>query len=333
MFINKSIKSPKLVIDIRLHDDISSSNRQFRQVTPIGSHPVQILRYGNTKSHRRVVSDVKRNKPMPAYQGSSNIFNLKNVSHISTSPSNMLSTQFPKETDPTPVERNIKKFIMKHKTFIGKSNTPYKRLKTRRQSQKQYRANKMDSNEIGIFNIDEEHIHDSLSQSGKKYPMFNSPTPEASESKLDIEFDNYEIKSQEEKQSMINIDLKEQPRNPKINRVSNMNNSQTSNKEIQKFPPRKTKHASTSPSIPLESKQFKYYKEIGIGTKESYEPQPGNFELKKSKLYTLFVENYDNYTELSEHVSYDFKLDNFSFRTSNFEFIYRCIIVTQNKIS
>lgn len=230
----------------------------------------------------------------------------------------MLSTQLPKETDQTPAEKNIKRSIIKQKTLKRNNKTPLKRLKTRK-FQKRMKQD-MDSKEIGIFNIDEECKNDSISENANKYYMFNSPTPDASGSKLDIGFDDSDVKSHIEKKSMINIDLKQHPRNLKLNLVSNINNSQISNEEDRRLPIGKTQHASTSPTIPLEKKQLKYFKEIGIGTKEPDETQTEQFELKKSKLYKLFIENFDNYTALSEYVSLVLNQK------------YRCIAVTQSII-
>lgn len=218
----------------------------------------------------------------------------------------MLSTQLPKETDQTPAEKSIKRSIIRQKTLKRKNKTPLKRLKTRK-FQKRLEQD-MESKEIGIFNIDEECKNDSVSENANKYYMINSPTPDASGTKLDIGFDDSDAKSHIEKKSMINIDLKQHPRNLKLKLVSNINNSQISIEEDRIFPIGKTQHASTSPTIPLDKKPLKYFKEVGIGTKEPDETQTEQFELKKSKLYKLFIENFDNYTALSEYVGLSYKL-------------------------
>jgi len=137
----------------------------------------------------------------------------------------------------------------------------------------------MDSKEIEIFNVTEENVQRSHNGSDKnlmEYREFNSPTPDLSHSKLDITQGEFEIKTEDGRGNIINIDIdikKPILNNKKILEVQNCsiidlhsdrNNSLGSNEE-EKSPPKLTQNVSTSPMPP---KTLKSYKHIGISTKD-----------------------------------------------------------------
>lgn len=107
---------------------------------------------------------------------------------------------------------------------------------------------------------------------------FNSPTPQADTTRLDVNFENVETRTHGLETSMINISVEKEkplPARMEIPHVSVKNNSQRSNEvEIDKSVVKHTQNVGTSPMPPRE---VKIYKNIAIGTGEQ---ESQNFELK-----------------------------------------------------
>lgn len=298
------------MIDIRLVDE-SNHRREVRRITPMGSQPVRVLRNRSRKSEKFRKVSTKSPCSNPEKErivniSTGNILTAKNVSRISTSPTNKISSKQFRDTDISSSEKKIKLRSRgrkaKRKVF-STDNTSKLKIK----HQKRNKSDHVDSKEIGIFNIDEAKEIESMGSHTAKGSMdYNSPTPKADNTKLDIALDDLESRTQCLRNSIINISTDGKEHRPKamVDFISNINNSQGSAyNDPTPEPIKLTQNVGTSPSLPKEVVE---YKDIAIGTHE----EPVKFELKKTKLYQIFEKYFDNVGELSDHVYSDFEEHN-----------------------
>lgn len=129
--------------------------------------------------------------PRMSTENTGYITNLKNISRISTSPSQMRTSQYNFES-----KNSLSK---KEKGKLKRKGTK----KVKREKRKSV-VQELKAKEIEIFNINEEKDN---SEVAKEYREFNSPTPDLSHSKLDTGIEDFEAKTQDARVDIINIDI------------------------------------------------------------------------------------------------------------------------------
>ena len=124
------MKSPKLVIDIRLTDEIQSRKNQTRKVTPLSTHPIKVIADWEERVSPPKEIPVKLYSKVPRSKkggrSSNNKFRKsKNISRYSTTPSHMVSSKQMKYSEFTASEEKIRQ-LWKGKRFRGNNESRLK---------------------------------------------------------------------------------------------------------------------------------------------------------------------------------------------------------------
>ncbi|CAI2374909.1 unnamed protein product [Moneuplotes crassus] len=296
-----SAKSPKIMVDIKLMNCGIGSKKEKQPLS--STKPIKIFRnkskisnYLKKRASGMKLHRISKKNLNQSPENTGYITNLKNISRISTSPSQMRSSNYI-------FERKRTATAPKEKLKIRKKNT--RKFKKKGSPKRTKDNDNLESKEIEIFNINEENT---TPDNNQEYREYNSPTPDVCHSKLDAGFDDLEIKTQDDRVNIINIDidLKKTKKVTPLNLPSDKNNSLASNEE-EKRPLQSPKVMANASTSPLLQRNAKTFKNIAVSTKDV---DNNTFEIRKSRLFQIYIKNDPLYGNLSEHVYNDYDQQN-----------------------